>query len=403
VSRVAVHKLSDLIAQPAATSFLKGVVARGRPANAYLFTGPAGAGKGTAALAFARALLCERVPGGAAGVPGPSRCAGAAPAAPLDDACGTCGSCVKSGDLQHPDLKFLFPVMGEEKSLDETVAETLRSVREDDFPVFVYDRFASIRLSLTRELLRELAYHPFEATRRVVVVRDADRMREDQYSAMLKSLEEPGGFTAWVLTSSRPFRLPATIRSRCQQVRFAPLPEPAIRAVLEQRAGVGQAEARLLAALSAGNLARALRLRGTDTHAERTQAMALLEPALRGDAAKLWAATQRFMNFGRTGRETLRRMFEIHQLRLRDVLRVQAGAPVESLANGDQLAELRREAAQVTAREIRRRLMVIEEALQSIEGNVSPELTLFSSIARVAGERYGEGRWPEHATSRSDY
>ena len=56
-------------------------------------------------------------------------------------------------------------------------------------------------------------------------MRDADRMREDQYSALLKTLEEPGASTVWVLTTARPARLPDTIRSRCQRVRFAALPE----------------------------------------------------------------------------------------------------------------------------------------------------------------------------------
>src|SRR5207244_7621095 len=111
--------------------------------------------------------------------------------------------------LAHPDLRFLFPVTGEEKDLEETIADTLAAWREDPLFVFAYEKAASIRLSLTRELLRELAYEPFEASRRVVVVRDADRMREDQYSAMLKSLEEPGGSTVWILTTARPAKLPA--------------------------------------------------------------------------------------------------------------------------------------------------------------------------------------------------
>src|SRR5262245_644744 len=52
-------KLSALLGQPEVSAFLRGVVARGRYANAYLFHGPPGIGKGTAALAFARAILCE--------------------------------------------------------------------------------------------------------------------------------------------------------------------------------------------------------------------------------------------------------------------------------------------------------------------------------------------------------
>ncbi|HUK63225.1 MAG TPA: hypothetical protein VLV15_07830, partial [Dongiaceae bacterium] len=221
---MALVRLADLMDQPAAGGFLRGVVAGGRFANAYLLHGPAGVGKGTAALAFARALLCERGAGARPAVRGDLFAAAQpAPAGPpLDDACGECNACRKTGDLQHPDLKFLFPVSGEERELDNVIIETVAAVRENPLFVFAYEKAASIRLSVTRELLRELSFQPFEAPRRVVVVRDADRKREDQYSALLKSIEEPGT-TVWVLTSSRVNRLPATIRSRCQRVRFAPL------------------------------------------------------------------------------------------------------------------------------------------------------------------------------------
>ena len=397
-------RLADLIGQPAAVGFLKGVVAGGRFANAYLFHGPAGVGKGTAALAFARALLCERGAGAPAAVPGlfdaPTPARGAPSA---DDACGACAACGKTATLQHPDLKFLFPVSGEEKELDTTVAETIAALREDPLFVFAYEKAASIRLSLTRDLIRELAFQPFEAPRRVVVVRDADRMREDQYSALLKSIEEPGPSTVWVLSSSRPHRLPATIRSRCQRVRFAPLSEGAIATFLEQRAAVKPPAARLLAALSSGSLARALILRDADPLALRDEALALLEPALRSDAQGLWKASQAFMKYGRTGRETLRRMIEFHELWLRDLLRARYGAPRELLANRDREEDLRRQAQQIDAHEIRRRLTVLEEALRSIDGNVTADMTVFSAMARVAGARLGEGEWPAHPAGRWDY
>ena len=408
-------KLTELLGQTETSAFLRGVVASGRYANAYLFHGPAGVGKGTAAIAFARALLCERD----AAAPRPQPASGPslfdpAPAAPTapegkapapgDDACGRCAACLKSGVLQHPDLKFLFPVSGDEKDLDATVAETLAALRADPLYVFQYEKAASIRLSLTRDLLRDLAFKPFEAERRVVVVRDADRMREDQYSALLKTLEEPGATTVWILTTSRPARLPATIRSRCQRVRFAPLSESLIAGVLTERAGMRPGEpVRILAALAGGSLARALVLRDVDPVKQRNEALALLEPALRGNIAELWQAVQAFVKFGRAGRETLRRALEFHQLWLRDLLRAGCGAPRERLVNRDREAEIRRQAEGLSATEIRRRLMVLEEVLRAIEGNVSADLALFSGTARLAGRRLGEGAWPAHATARWDY
>src|SRR5881628_2090142 len=100
-----VPRLSELIGQPAAAAFLRNVVAGGRYGTAYLFHGPAGVGKGTAALAFARAILCERTPGARPAEPGlfDAPAATPQPGASLDDACGACAACLKVADLQHPD------------------------------------------------------------------------------------------------------------------------------------------------------------------------------------------------------------------------------------------------------------------------------------------------------------
>ena len=109
------------------------------------------------------------------------------------------------------------------------------------------------------------------------------------------------------------------------------------------------------------------------------------------------------MNFGRTGREALRRMVEFHELWLRDLLRARYEAPREALVHRDREKEIRRQAALTDASEIRRRVMVLEEVLRAIEGNVTPELALFSGLSRVAGQRLGEGEWPRPATARWDY
>ena len=77
--------------------------------------------------------------------------------------------------------------------------------------------------------------------------------------------------------------------------------------------------------------------------------------------------------------------------------------PKDALTHRDREAEIWCEAARITPCEIRRRLMVLEEAIQSIDGNITADLTVFSTMARVAGSTIGEGRWPEHFTARWDY
>jgi len=395
---VAPASFSELIGQAEAVTFLERTLETGRFANGYLFHGPAGVGKGSAALAFARALLCER-----RGLEAQAGLFETAAEGPSDEACGRCAGCGKASRLQHPDLKFLFPVSGEEKDLDSTVQETLEAWRDDPWFVFTYEKAASIRLSLTRALLRELAFKPYEAGRRVVVVRDADRMREDQYSAMLKSLEEPGADTLWVLTTSRPTRLPATIRSRCQRVRFAALPEAQIAEFLTAKVRLAEPKARVLAALANGSLGRALELRELEPLELRNQALALFEPAARGDGPATLKAVQSFNRFGRAGRETLRRLVEFQELWLRDLLRARYGAPRAALIHRDREAEIRKSAAQISATEIRRRLMALEDALRAIEGNVTPDLALFSGLMRAGDPGFETTSWPAHAGGRWDY
>jgi len=67
----------------------------------------------------------------------------------------------------------------------------------------------------------------------------------------------------------------------------------------------------------------------------------------------------------------------------------------------DRVAALRAEAAVTDAQEVRRRLLVLEEAIRAIDGNVSVDLTLFSTLSRVAGRRVGERAWPPHAAGRA--
>ncbi len=351
-------RFEDIVGQERAIRTLRDTLRSNRIPNAYLFDGPWGVGKTRTALALAAALVCRTE---------------------RDDACGQCDACLRVARFMHPDVRFLFPVMTDEDD-PESIAGTLQEVANDPHHVFTYEKASSIRIGITRDILKELAYRPYEGRRRVIVLRDADRMREDQYSAMLKSLEEPGASTLWVLTSARPNRLPPTIRSRCLKVRFRALTEEEIEGYLSDRVGLGGSVARLLAALASGSLARALTLRTEDVAALRDDAMRGLGAANSGDPARILAAASEAASW--SNREKMRRTLEFQFLLLRDLLRLKHGAPEEKLVNRDRIADLRKVAGGIEVREIRRRAALLEEVARAIDSNITPEAAFFSAYAR---------------------
>src|SRR5271155_2136610 len=153
---------------------------QGEPSHAYLFHGPAGTGKRTVARAFAAALLTD-------GAHEPGRVAERI-------ARGT-----------HPDLTWVTP---------SGAAEML--VVDIEEPV-----------------VAAAARTPFESSRRVFVIEGADAMNDQAANRMLKTLEEPPSFVHLVLLADRREDVLATIASRCQQVRFDPLPPALLAARLK--------------------------------------------------------------------------------------------------------------------------------------------------------------------------
>jgi len=155
--------LDEIADQPRAIELLRRVLASDRVAHAYAFIGPSGAGRMTAALAFAAELLGS-----------PSR--------------------------QHPDLHVIVPTPPESNP---------KGAR-------------AIRINAIRELERVAALKPVAARRKVFVLDEAERMTADTPQAFLKTLEEPPARTVIILILSQLRALPPTVLSRCQVVRFHP-------------------------------------------------------------------------------------------------------------------------------------------------------------------------------------
>jgi len=196
--------LDDIRDQPVAVRFLKNLIATGRAPNGLLFHGPSGVGKRLTALAFAKALMCP---------PGER---GALAARKIDHG-------------NHPDLHAVVPVK-KSRIID---VEAIDGVIE----------LASLR--------------PMEATSRVFLLHDAERMRGPAQNHLLKTLEEPLGRSVFILLTEHPQFLLPTIRSRCQRVRFGRLAPDTVCELLQRERDAEPDTARAIAALAQGQMTRA--------------------------------------------------------------------------------------------------------------------------------------------------
>ena len=224
-----------LIGQAPAKTYLRSVLSSGRRGHAFLFKGPTGVGKRTAAYAFTQLILCQHPP------------------AP-DRFCGTCRSCRwfaarKGAQLEHPDMISLIkPTSGDDK--------------------LVGDQEPMIRLETVQHVCEQLHRSPVAGNYRAVIIPEAQRLCRGQAeaaNAFLKTLEEPPQSSLIVLTSSQPEGLLETIVSRVQAVTFKRLSTSDVRTGLNVRAATsggkfGEQEMELAARLCDGSLGRALEL-----------------------------------------------------------------------------------------------------------------------------------------------
>lgn len=217
-----------------------------KPTHAWLFTGPPGAGRSTAALAFAAALLCDQPDSAARG-------------------CGHCRSCQTVLSGSHADF------------LHFTTEKTTITIEEArDFVVKAQDR-------------------PAVGRWRVMLIEDADRMPERTSNVLLKAIEEPPPYTIWLLTAPSPADVLVTIRSRCRPVklRLPSVADVAARLLADAQArgeNLEPHQADFVARLAQGNLEVAHKL-ATDPEARKRRSTVVQMPiTLRSIAAAMEAA-----------------------------------------------------------------------------------------------------------------
>lgn len=337
--------LADVRGQARAVDRLRAALQRGTVHHAYLFLGPEGVGKALTARAFAMALLCPERP---------------------NEGCGVCSTCARIERGTHPDVLTTMP---EAERVERGLA-----ARSD----FSHTPSREVKVEQIRGLQERLSLHALEAKRKVALLLFAERLNDQAQNAFLKTLEEPPPDTTLVLVCTSSQKLLPTIRSRCAQVPFGPLPRALIAERVAQEKALDPQTAALVAELSEGSLGRALEL-DTDSLASRQEVVTRFEALDPKDARTLLGFAETFGG----SREQAEGALSLLGLWVRDVLALKGG---RTQVGQPELAALAAaSAARRSELELLRTRQWIEKTRHVIgERNGSPRLQLERMVIALA-------------------
>ncbi len=341
---------STLYGQKQAKKILTAAVVSDRLAHAYIFAGPDGSGRLTAALDLAKARICPEIETGF---------------------CGDCKHCRRIDSFNHPDVRITIPTT---KTVKEEVASLFENRRVDGITPLRVPGNPIISIGMMREMGHRLSRKSFEGFGCVEIIYDAHKLRREAANAILKTLEEPPEGVLIILVTSRISGMLPTVKSRAHLVRFGRLLTPEIEKILGERTTLLQKEISDIAMYSDGCPGKALLLANenleSNTRIDKLFSMIFDEHI--GDmelAAEAEAMARKY------GREGLVDIITDLILLVHDFRRGFVGS---TLLSRHILPDIQ----MVSDRSCRRMEKLLSECELRVKANVSPAMAFSSAIVR---------------------
>lgn len=321
----------DIRGQESAVKFFRNSVNRDRLAHAYLFLGPQNSGKTLLAKNLVKFLNCET---------------------PLKDdnlkvdCCDRCSSCRKIDNFNHPDVHWI------------EGGGTKRILIDD------------IRL-----LQKEIALKTYEGRFKAFIILEVNNITEEAANSLLKTLEEPPGFSLIILTATTLSGLLPTIISRCQIVKFYLLAQERLKEILISEYGLSAEGASFLSAQSEGRIGRALSLKDSDILYEKNN---LID--------KICRSGHRFSAvdiFNIKDKKKLANQILYLLNWFRDILILKTGLPEANIINIDRIGRLKSQIEFFSFQDLEQIIQKIEESYRLIEQNINPKIALEVMLRRL--------------------
>ncbi len=319
---------SWIIANSSVLNRFAALIKSGRLAHAYLFIGPESVGKSETALAVAKFVNCLDLKSEAP--------------------CETCAACIKINAGSHPDIHIIERIEKE-----------------------------SISIEQIREMIVQIQLRPYEAKKKVFIIKNIEYLTPEGSNSLLKTLEEPSLNSLLLLTTSLLEKNLDTVKSRCHHIQFFPAPLRKLAGELKKDYAITESDAHLLSHFAQGCAGRAGRLHEASFIKKRNDT---LERIVFGRDNE--AYLKKILN----DRQETKQVLDVLFSWVRDLLLLKSGAQEHTLIHLDRVRELRKLETQFSFEELKDLCDEVVEA----SGMLADNLNVKVALALIQGELWAK-------------